>query len=78
MRQPNHLKSPLWKLWQKHLFAGFEKKLPLPEWIEWKRKKAIEWRAMKADGLIDVKGLSIKKPRTLKRGRKRGRRKKKC
>jgi len=73
----NHLKSPLWLLWMKHLHAGLNGRLTPEEWKVWFTRKVVEWKQMKADGLIDVEKLSIRKPYKCKPGRKRGRRKEK-
>ena len=67
--------SKLWKLWQTFIFKELDGAPMPPGWLI---KKGKEWQSMKRDGLIDVEGLSIKKKKVYKRGRKRGRRTKKC
>ena len=58
----NHLQSPLWKLWMKHLHSGLpEERLEPQEWRDWMTKKTEEWKKMKREGKIDVKRLSIAK-----------------
>jgi len=71
----NHSKSPLFKAWENFVFLELKGKPMPPGWL---KEKARKWRVMKEDGLIDVEALSIRKRRVYKRGRKRGRRKKKC